>query len=596
MTKRLFLVIAFVFLAGCAKTQFEAPDAQSGVSDKTTGDRLTAAEFTAVKNTADTADALATVNESAISTLEGYWTTLDAISGILKINGAGSYSAAVAGTDYLAPGALPDGTTATTQIASNQTTHLATNEFVHSMASRDGVNVLVDPDFTLQADGVESWYTPSGATYTAPAYGAYGPNSRDAVKMTHSATVQCAAWTYKRVPVKQGDVFWINFSYYLDATYDDDLDAGAQVELIVFNAAGSALEYLNVYTGETTKGSWATKSGFVTVTEATAQYAVPAVLVQDSGASGTGYASVDYIEIRRATNLPVNDSNFKGAGTVANIPSSPLSGDIYTVLHDGASPCDTSSGGGSYSYNLIYNGADWDCIGDGAGGVVQLDGLSDVDDTNAGTARRPLVSDGDGTYSFLINDMQRLETVNGEPSGEAVGDVIRAGGYTAGWDPLDLHTLLTYDGDYFVICTAAGSPGTYRGLYYITGSEVYMLEDTSIPPITDADGIVLTAVQMNHAIVMTGAGDVDIPADQCDTATGKWLTVISNGAFLNSITSNDASDQFVLPDGTVLTAGNELDCGDGSDDAQCTVYCYQTNKWKVTGAMNATPADGGVAD
>jgi hypothetical protein len=45
--------------------------AQSGVPDKVTGSPLTAAEFTAVKNTADTADALATVNETAITTIVG---------------------------------------------------------------------------------------------------------------------------------------------------------------------------------------------------------------------------------------------------------------------------------------------------------------------------------------------------------------------------------------------------------------------------------------------------------------------------------------------------------------------------------------------
>lgn len=114
--------------------------------------------------------------------------------------------------------------------------------------------------------------------------------------------------------------------------------------------------------------------------------------------------------------------------------------------------------------------------------------------------------------------------------------------------------------------------------------------------ITDADGITLTADQINQVIVMTGAGDVDIPADQCDSATFNWITVESTGNFLNSITSNDASDQFILPNGSALTAGNELDCGDGSSPGQITVMCTRANKWKVTGYMNCTPADGGSAD
>lgn len=114
--------------------------------------------------------------------------------------------------------------------------------------------------------------------------------------------------------------------------------------------------------------------------------------------------------------------------------------------------------------------------------------------------------------------------------------------------------------------------------------------------ITDADGITLTADQMNQVIVMTGAGDVDIPADQCDSATFNWITVESTGNFLNSVTSNDASDQFILPNGSALTAGNELDCGDGSSPGQITVMCTRAHKLKVTGYMNCTPADGGSAD
>ena len=38
--------------------------------------------------------------------------------------------AATAGTDYLAPGALPNGTTATTQSVADNTTKLATDAFV----------------------------------------------------------------------------------------------------------------------------------------------------------------------------------------------------------------------------------------------------------------------------------------------------------------------------------------------------------------------------------------------------------------------------------------------------------------------------------
>jgi hypothetical protein len=112
--------------------------------------------------------------------------------------------------------------------------------------------------------------------------------------------------------------------------------------------------------------------------------------------------------------------------------------------------------------------------------------------------------------------------------------------------------------------------------------------------ITDADGITLTAEQMNSIILMTGAGDVDIPADQCDTATGKWVTVKSTAAHLNSLTSNDASDLFVLSDGTELDAQDELDLA-GAAGNQVTCTCLAVNKWYVTGEIG-TCVDGGVAD
>ena len=112
--------------------------------------------------------------------------------------------------------------------------------------------------------------------------------------------------------------------------------------------------------------------------------------------------------------------------------------------------------------------------------------------------------------------------------------------------------------------------------------------------ITDADGIVLQADQMNSVITMTGAGDVDIPENQCDTATHKWLVVKSTAAHLNSVTSNDAADQFILANGTALDAQNELDLA-GAAGSQVCIMCLQANEWWVTGYIG-TPVDGGAAD
>lgn len=111
---------------------------------------------------------------------------------------------------------------------------------------------------------------------------------------------------------------------------------------------------------------------------------------------------------------------------------------------------------------------------------------------------------------------------------------------------------------------------------------------------TYASAQTLTASQMNSIVIMTGAGDVNIPADQCDSATGKWITIKSSAAHLNSLTSNDGTDAFVLSDGTDCGNADELDLA-GAAGNQVTCVCLQANKWWVTGEIGAC-VDGGAAD
>jgi len=112
--------------------------------------------------------------------------------------------------------------------------------------------------------------------------------------------------------------------------------------------------------------------------------------------------------------------------------------------------------------------------------------------------------------------------------------------------------------------------------------------------IADADGIILTAAQMNSYILMTGAGEVQLP-DVCDSATGTWVRVI-NKTNTNQVevVVTDGSDAFVLVDGTVLTAGNEADLATGASDwAEFT--CLETNTWYIL-ESEGTVTDGGAAD
>jgi len=84
--RRLAIVMMALFLTtGCAGYKLFDTGAQSGVADKSTGDSLTASEFDAVNTTANTADALATVNETAIS-------TITALTGPVFSDGDGTYT------------------------------------------------------------------------------------------------------------------------------------------------------------------------------------------------------------------------------------------------------------------------------------------------------------------------------------------------------------------------------------------------------------------------------------------------------------------------------------------------------------------------
>jgi hypothetical protein len=185
----------------------------------------------------------------------------------------------------------------------------------------------------------------------------------------------------------------------------------------------------------------------------------------------------------------------------------------------------------------------------------------------------------DTTPEFAYLDMTSRTSAPGTPID---GAIYKADNDT--WDPI------TYAGvvDYWVMYDGV----SYIGLWDDDGNFLISTIQAAGNVIADADGIVLTAAQMMSTIVMTGAGDVDIPADQCDSATGKWLIVKSTAAHLNSLTSNDASDLFVLSDGTELDAQDELDLA-GAAGSQVTVQCLATNKWYVIGEIG-TAVDGDV--
>jgi hypothetical protein len=111
--------------------------------------------------------------------------------------------------------------------------------------------------------------------------------------------------------------------------------------------------------------------------------------------------------------------------------------------------------------------------------------------------------------------------------------------------------------------------------------------------LTDTSGaITITVNAVNYG---TDTGDADIPDGACDAAgdVGNWVVLISSVADTYSLTSDDASNQFIIAaNAAALTAGDELDV----DGTMVSVMCIAAELWKVTGYMGAIPTDGGEAD
>jgi len=129
------------------------------------------------------------------------------------------------------------------------------------------------------------------------------------------------------------------------------------------------------------------------------------------------------------------------------------------------------------------------------------------------------------------------------------------------------------------------SSGTIQGAV-----KVYTDATTGV---TVADG-----TEMNGYYLLTNdvACDIEIPANMCDSATGYWLVVTKSvGHATVSIHSQDGSDVFILSDGTITDADDEIDLESGTSEAMTCILCDRANHWKVTGEIGTT-ADGGAAD
>lgn len=148
--------------------------------------------------------------------------------------------------------------------------------------------------------------------------------------------------------------------------------------------------------------------------------------------------------------------------------------------------------------------------------------------------------------------LSRLVAQTSEPTNEAVGDIIRADCDT--WDPLSRGGTT----DYFMICTAAGSPGTYVGFYTEDGE--LMVSSIGTPTLLAAelndtsDPHTLIQREMEGKIISnaSGAMHLDVLA-----AAENWSVIFHVGAANNYVIHPLDSANWYL-NGTVLAADRTI--------------------------------------
>ena len=181
-------------------------------------------------------------------------------------------------------------------------------------------------------------------------------------------------------------------------------------------------------------------------------------------------------------------------------------------------------------------------------------------------------------------------TTTSDPTDEAVGDIFIFDNDT--YDPCTVAGTTPY----LAICTATGSPGTYKALVDVAGG--WLIEElaTKAVFVSDADGINLTDADVGKVIMMTGAGEVGMP--DCDAdLVGGFVTIFVRDASeqVQVVMYGDTTnDYFILKNGTALDANDEADLPT-TGNQQFTFMCTEANKWNVW-AEDGTVTDGGVAD
>jgi len=257
------------------------------------------------------------------------------------------------------------------------------------------------------------------------------------------------------------------------------------------------------------------------------------------------------------------------------------------------------------------DGALYQCVATDTWKIVSGSGVGTVDTSGTPVANDIARFTDDDTiegrsYAEFISDLalaaiNAAATVTGEwelpyknytvwsaaPTGadKVVGRDYLADGVT--WNPCGLDVAIPY-----WVTLTDDDPSDVYVVYRDTGGKAYFSTiQAAMKVIPDADGITLTAAQMNAVIVATNASEVQIPADQCDTVTGKWVTVKQTGAYAVDIAVLDAADDIYMLDGTKIEGTTHEIQTAGASGNQITLMCIAVNEWWVTGEIGTSTSE-----
>jgi hypothetical protein len=225
----------------------------------------------------------------------------------------------------------------------------------------------------------------------------------------------------------------------------------------------------------------ATDGEMTTGTETAERLMSPAQikLSAETHGSGSSYPGVvsdgaDGINVAGAVGVG-GTMRFLGSFEVVDIPATPAAGDRITVTN-GDYPCDATTGGGTYVYDLFYDGALWHCASSDSGDGYNI---------YADDSRVQVTDPGGGTPGYVAVEADGTEVARFTAAATYLGPIAATAGLAAD---------NTYSSTQLLTGANAGeSVAQWQTVYFDATATEFMLADANAAGKWPADGLAVAA-------------------------------------------------------------------------------------------------------